>query len=577
MTIFGGKGKLFVLSILVGLMTAIAVVILKTLAHSCNYLVVSLVQRAVWMQWLYPAFPALGILFCILFVRFILRREQYVKSLDSVIQATTDGSGEIPFYHTFAHILTSGIAVGLGGSAGLEAPSAFTGSAIGSNCAKWLKLSKESRVLLLACGGAAGIAAVFNSPIAGTLFACEILLPAFSLPALAPLLMASATAALLASWLYAGPHFIQWDFAWNMMDVPSYLLIGLVCGLVSAYIIKLTLLVSRQMARVRSIWLKGLLGSGILYGFFLLFPQLMGEGYKYISALAKGQLEQITSGPLLVFFDHPLLLLILLPLFFLIKPLVSGLSIESGGDGGIFGPSLFCGAFLGYFLYRVLTLMGIPGLSSGAFICAGMGGILAGVMHAPLTGIFLIAELTGGFKLFVPLMIVSALSSFVSKNLTRFNLYKSMIAQKGIVPEPKEEQLFLEHGLVRQAMQTNFVAFRQNQPLRELLKTMLETRQDFYPVLEEDGGLAGIIREEDIRPFFLSEGVYDLLLACDVMLPPDPILHSSDTLQKASLFFDRMKRWYLPVCENGRFVGYLSKAEVLEQYRHKLNEKVDLF
>ncbi len=575
--IFGGKGKLFALSILVGAITAVATVALKSLAQVCHRLVAGAAETASWMHWVIPAFPAAGILICILFVRLILRRGKYVKSLDAVIQSTTEGNGEIPFHHSFAHIITSGIAVGLGGSAGLEAPSALTGSAIGSNIARWLKLSRESRILLLACGGGAGIAAVFNSPVAGTLFASEILLPAVSLPAVAPLLLSSAAAALLASRLYTGPQFVQPDVAWNLVNVPFYLLTGLVTGLVSAYIIQVTLLTARIMGKLRSAWLKGLAGSMALYLFFLLFPSLMGEGYQYIAALANGETGKIAAGPLLVFLNHPAMLLLLLPLLFLIKPLVSGLTLESGGDGGIFGPSLFCGALLGYFLYELLTLCGVPGLSPGAFICAGMGGILAGVMQAPLTGIFLIAELTGGFQLLLPLMIVAGLSSFVSKNLAGYNVYKSLIRQKGGNPEPKEEALILNQIQVHQIMQTNLVTFRQNQTLRELLKITVEAKQGIYPVLEEDGILSGIIREEDMRPYFYNEGIHELVLACDMMLPPEPILHSDDTLKNAALFFDRMHCWYLPVCENGRLVGLLSKTDVLDCFREKLNHKVELF
>ena len=571
--IFGGKGKLFALSVLVGVITTFAVVALKVLAQFFHRQTAELAQIAPWMQWVVPAFPAVGILFCIVFVRFILRRDKYVKSLDMVIQSTTEGHGKIPFHHSFAHIITSGVAVGLGGSAGLEAPSALTGSAIGSNIARWLKLSRESCVLLLACGGSAGIAAVFNSPIAGTLFACEILLPSMSLPALAPLLMSSAAATLLASWLYTGPQFLQTAVQWKMANVPYYVLLGLVAGLVSAYIIKITILVARHMHKLRSVWIRGLVGSIVLYLFFLLFPQLMGEGYQYIAALAYGETGRVTAGIL----NHPSMLLVLLPLLFLLKPLVSGLTLESGGDGGIFGPSLFCGAMMGYFLYKVLTLCGIPGLTPGVFICTGMGGILAGVMHAPLTGIFLIAELTGGFQLLLPLMIVSGLSCFVSKNLVRYNVYKSMIVEKGGNPEPTEASLILEQIQVHQLMQTDMVTFRQNQRLGELMKIMLEVKQSIYPVVEEDGTLSGIIREEDMRRFVYKETIHNLVLACDLMLPPEPILHSDDTLKDAALFFDRIRCWHLPVCDNGRLVGMLSKADVLDCFKEKISSKAELF
>ena len=575
--LFGGKGLIFALSILVGLVSALAALAMKNLCHGIARLPLLLAGQGVWRYWLLPAFPALGILLCLLFVRFVLRRQSYVKGLDSVIQSGR-GNAELPFYHTYAHIFTSAVAVGLGGSAGLEAPSALTGSAIGANVAKFFRLGRESRILLLACGGAAGIAAVFDSPLAGTLFACEILLPAFSLSALVPLLLSAATAAVLARLLQSGQHFMQTQGTqWNLFNLHYYLLIGLACGIVSAYIIKVSLSIGRKMEALRSLWLKALLGAALLYVFFLLFPVLMGEGYKHIIELAGNQGDSLLRSALPPFLRHPALWLALLPLLFLLKPIVSTLSVESGGDGGIFGPSLFCGALLGYFAYELSLRLGARVSTPVPFICAGMGGILAGVMHAPLTGIFLVAELTGGFELLIPLMIVSSLSSFVSRNLAGHNLYKSIIAQKGGIAELQEESALLSNVRIGELMRRDFVSLSERQTLRSLLEIMLDTRQNIFPVLNKEQQIVGMIREEQVRPFFFKQSIYDLVLARDLMSPPEPALSPEDSLVEASRLFDQENSWHLPVCDQGKYLGLISKAELLDYYRNVLRQRSELF
>lgn len=437
---FRSKSFILTLCILVGLLSTLAALTMKYLCHRIALLPGLWRKQSFWGCWLVPALPALGILFCLFFVRYVLRRQSYAKGLDSVMQSIR-GNVELPFYHSYAHIFTSAVTVGLGGSAGLEAPSALTGSAIGANVAKFFQLNRENRILLLACGGAAGIAAVFDSPVAGTLFACEVLLPAFSVSSLVPLLSATTTAAVVARFLQSSKHFMQaQDVQWQLGDLHYYLLIGLACGLVSAYIIKITLKIGKKMeAMPFSIWRKALIGAALLYAFFLFFPVLMGEGYGHIIELAGNQGDQLLHGALPPFLRHPALWLPLLLLLFLLKPIVSALTLESGGDGGVFGPSLFCGAFLGYFVYALFLRLGANVSSPVPFICVGMSGIIAGVMHAPLTGSFLVAELSGSFDLLVPLMIVSALASFISRSLTEHNLYKSIIVQKGGAAKVRRE------------------------------------------------------------------------------------------------------------------------------------------
>ncbi len=576
----GDKGYILLLSIVVGVISGSGAVVLKLFAHSCHTLVNLLAETAPWMIWVIPAIPAIGIFGCILIVRLFFNKGPYEKSLAGVITVTTNGTSDLPRSKMYSHILTSGLAVGMGASAGLEAPIALTGSAIGSNVAKTLFLGRESRTLLLACGGGAGISAIFNSPVAGALFACEILLPAFSVPALVPLLMASASAAVVSEIFYTQETFIQLNpgTAWTVNNIPYYVVIGLAAGLVSAFVIRTSIHTAKRFEKYRNVWLRGLLGCLILYVFFLLFPALKGEGYGYVSSLISGNESAVAAGgPLAFLFHNPWMLVLLIGILTLIKPLVSAISIESGGDGGIFGPSMFIGAFLGYFFSKILNLSGVTVIDPVNCVAVGMGGVLAGVMHAPLTGMFLIAELTGGYKLFVPLMIVVALSSFISKRVVKHNVYKSMIALKGGIPEEKDDAALMMHKDLKDLIESDYVSVKQTDTLRTLLKALMKSKRNIFPVLSEEGSIVGIVKVDNIRPFLLNTELYDMVLVFDMMSPPGPSLETTDSLHDATTLFESLHVWNLPVVEKGKYLGFVSKAGVFDSYRQVLSSKRDLF
>ena len=575
----GDKGYILLLSIAVGIISGTAAVLLKLFAHSCHNFAEMLGGRLPWMMWVLPLVPAIGIFGCIIIVRLFFNKGTYEKSLAGVITATTNGTSDLPRSKTYSHIITSGLAVGMGASAGLEAPIALTGSAIGSNVAKVLQLGRESRTLLLACGGGAGISAIFNSPVAGALFACEILLPSFSIPALVPLLMASAAAAVVSELFYNQDTFIQLSegTAWTVNNIPYYVLIGLAAGLVSSFIIRTSIITARQAEKYKNVWIRGALGCLILYFFFLLFPALKGEGYGYVSSLLSGRESAIAAGsPITSWFSGPNALVILLGLLVIIKPFVSAVSIESGGDGGIFGPSMFIGAFLGYFIAKILNLTGLTVIDPVNCVAVGMGGVLAGVMHAPLTGMFLIAELTGGYKLFVPLMIVVALSSFISKRIARHNVYKSMIVMKGGTPEQKDDAVIMRKQL-RDLIENDYVPVKQTDTLRTLLKALMKSKRNIFPVLSDDGAIAGIVRVDNIRPFILDTELYDMVLVFDMMSATGPVLEATDSLHDATQLFENLHVWNLPVVENGKYLGFVSKAGVFDSYRQMLSTKKELF
>ena len=342
-----GRTYLLFLSILTGIISGLLAVFLKYATKSVHRYTVSYASEHPSQLWLLPLLPLLGIFACVFLVRLFMQNKPYEKSLTAVIKTSADGSSQLPFYHTFAHLITTSLSVGTGISAGLEAPIVLTGSAVGANLGKRLKISSESRTLLISCGGAAGIAAAFNSPVAGILFAGEVLLPSFSTSALVPLLLASASGSIVAHFFYTGETFIQFNAQWQAVNIPFYLLIGLCCGIFSAYTIKINTLVTKYLSSKENVWLKAVLGATLLYPMFFFLPALLGEGYTFINALALGDSDALLKNTVLegILNYKASLLPMFMLILCLLKPLASAVSLESGGDGGIFGPSLCLGAF----------------------------------------------------------------------------------------------------------------------------------------------------------------------------------------------------------------------------------------
>ena len=390
--------------------------------------------------------------------------------------------------------------------------------------------------------------------------------------------MASAAAAVVSELCNSYNPFIQLNTGWTVMNVPWYVLIGIAAGLLSALVIRTSVTVAKKAEKQKNVWVRGLIGCLVLYVVFLLLPALKGEGYRFIMDLIRGRENTLPDQGVLTFlFQNPWSLIVLTVVLMFAKPLVSAISVESGGDGGIFGPSLFTGAFLGYAMSKFLNLTGIAVIDPVNCIAVGMGGVLAGVMHAPLTGMFLIAELTGGYRLFVPLMIVVALSSFISKRLVKHNVYKSMIAMKGGTPEQRDDEVMLTSTHLRDLVETDYITVRENDTLRSLLRTVMQSSRNIFPVVNEDKQLVGVVRVDSIRKLLFNSELYDMILVYDVMSDTGPVLDTNDTLNDAVLLFDRLRLWNLPVTENGKYLGFVSKVGIYDNYRRMLQEKHDLF
>ncbi|MGX5817869.1 chloride channel protein [Chitinophaga lutea] len=435
------RNFLILASFIVGVVAALAAVLLKVSVQFFEHRAEAMNN---WMNsnWLSAMLPLVGTgLSLLLLTRFF--QGKLTLGVGFILHNILTNKGRMEKRHTYGHIITSALTVAFGGSVGLEAPIVATGAAIGSNTGHDLRLSAKDTILLLACGTASGIAAVFNSPFAGIIFVLEIFLLDFSIPFFIPLLISTATATVISQLLYPGKFIFTANESWSMRAIPFYIVLGLVCGLVSVYITKSIDFIEGYFHKRKRNW-KSWLAAGIpLCILIYLMPGLYGEGYSSITALLDGQYTTVTSHSLLQQFGGYAWAVVLMTVLLIVFKIVCAcLTIAAGGNGGVFAPSMVTGGLVGFLFAYLINLSGIYTLNTPNFILAGMAGVLAGVMHAPLTGIFLLAEISGGYKLFIPLMIVTAISYFITRKYIRYSVYHQALVERKILRVEEDRDHF---------------------------------------------------------------------------------------------------------------------------------------
>lgn len=558
-------------SIIVGIASGLAAVLLKNIVHFFQKEPTKLLNE-IGFDYFLLFTPLLGIILSVAVVQLFFNGKM-TTGLSNVIYTILRKSSDIPRRDLLSHIFTSGITIGLGGSAGLEAPIVVTGAAIGSNAAKEVRFNYQTRTLLLACGSAAGISAIFNSPIAGVIFAFEVLLPEFSIASFIPLLIASASSAVLSKFLYSGQLFYLVTKTWQLESVPYYIILGILCGLVSLYIIKITHFADNKFNRFSNKILKAFVGGFILCVLIFLIPPLYGEGYNSIMDLLSGNYEAIINNNLLLkILDKDIAIILFAVLIVLFKVIATALTINSGGNGGIIAPSLFTGAFTGFLLANLMKYFGIIDLNHPNFIAVGMAGILSGVLHAPLTGIFLIVEVTGGYNLIVPLMIVSALAFFISRYFHPHSIYTASLAKKGIEFRSEKEKYFIQQIDVVELVERDFIKISPNMTIGNLMKNIAATKRNIFPVVDENEKLLGVITLNDIREVMMNSEVYNVLLAYEIMNPNFYSIELNSDINKILDIFEDQQIWNVAVTQKGKYLGFISKSNLFNKYISALSE-----
>jgi chloride channel protein, CIC family len=564
---------LIIAAIWVGVLAGLAAVTLRTAVHALQELLEAGFSLK-YENYLYLIYPLVGILLCVVYVKWAHPKVKFDKGLSSIIYAINKKFSTVELHKTYSHLVTSALTVGFGGSAGLEAPIAVTGSALGSNTARNLLMNKADRTLLLASGAAAGISAVFDSPIAGVVFSFEVLLSEVSIPAFIPLLIASATGAVISKVFNSSPLFHLATDSWNVEAIPFYLILGGLCGLVSTYMIRTALKTEGFFNKMTKPFQKAIIGGIALGVLIFLFPPLYGEGYQITNMLMAGKYESLFSKSLFFDYQHTAwFVLAYAAIMVLIKVVAASITIGAGGNGGIFGPSLFTGSVLGFWFSHAVNFSQITYLNEQNFIAVAMGGLISGVLHAPLTGIFLIAELTGGYVLFIPLMIVSATSYFITRYYERNSIYTKTLIERGFLAKDKDTALLSEVS-IQNIIENDFSVLQPKQTLRELVGVLSKSSRNIFPVVSSKNRLVGIITIDDIREVMFKQKLYDTTLVRDLMSTPKVTININGSAESAMKLFEEFEVWYIPVMDNdGLYLGFVSKTVILHQYRERLIEE----
>ena len=559
-------------SILVGISAGIAAVILKLFVFFIRQYLVEDYFLKFDYKYIYLALPLIGIGATVFIVKYAFKNNLN-RGNTAILFSIAKKSSFLPFHQMYSHIITSGLTVGFGGSAGLESPIVSTGSAIGSNFAKTYKLSYKDRTLLLAAGAAGGIAGAFNAPIAGVLFALEVILVDMSLGAFIPLLIAAASGALLSKIILHESSLLFFNLKqpFDYHNVPLYIILGLLAGTVSLYYVNFFDKVESKFSKIKSGFTKWIVGGISLAFLFALFPSLFGEGYESIKNLSELKGTELFKDSLLVdYIGDKWILLLFIVLTLFLKAVAAGITLGSGGNGGNFAPSLFVGATLGFAFAFFLTLLGFSNIPVSNFTIVAMAGILSGVFHAPLTGIFLIAEITGGYELIIPLMIVSAISFIIVKYFHPESLDVRRLKEKGAFVSDNKDSSLLSKIDTREIIETDFTSIHFKSSLRDIVETIKHCKRNTFPVVKKNNKLIGIIYLDNIREEMFNSELYDKVTAREVMRKPTKIIDVNEDIFSIMKKFEESGQWNLPVVENGIYIGFLSKSSILDKYRNQL-------
>ena len=568
---FGSNTVSVPLAMLIGVVAAFA-------AAALHSLVSFLEKFGIWMESrnsfryfaLFLIMPFIGI-----FLSFMVQRwlggQRYAKSLSPLILSLNRRQTRIHWSEIFTHMLSSALSVGCGGSAGLEAPSVLTGAAIGSNTASFFGINRKQRTLLIGCGGAAAIAAIFQSPVGGVLFAVEVLLPEFSVAALVPLLISSAVAMVVSRAAFPTEQvLLAINEQWKTNAIPYYFLCGLLCAFVGILVIRTAFGINRLLKKYFTSKYKKLFAGGILLCILLgFFPILRGQGYLFIKSLFDGKLDVITSSaPLLKGLPLPVVFVLLFAAAILLKTVTSVLTVEAGGDGGIFAPTMFIGAFTGFAFARLINLTGIIELQEANFVVVGICGVFTAVMSAPLTGIFLIADVTDGYIILVPLMIVSSVAWFVARFFEPYSIYHKALAEADLLT-PDRDRMMLKSFSVRICINPVCTPLKVDGKVVDMLKNAgSSAAQEIFPVLDGENHLLGVVHLEKLLPLMVNPELAKTLLIFDLMEKPRGEISDEADLDEAMQNLERFKLNYLPVHDrHGRFKGFAGRAEIFKLYR----------
>ena len=561
---------LLLLSFFVGLVSGFAAILLKNLVHHLGMFLTQNFE-SYSESYRYLAYPGFGILITVLYVKYLVK-DDIGHGVTKVLDSIANKKGLMRSHNMFTSIISSTITIGFGGSVGAEAPVVLTGSSIGSNIARSFHLSYRNMTVLIGCGAAGAIAGIFKAPIAGMLFAIEVLMLDMTLSSLLPLMISASTAASLAFFLMGSAHhfYSETEKAFNEANIPFYIVLGIFCGLFSFLFTRGNLFVEGRFKKIKNTYVRVIIGAIMLGIFIFLFPSLWGEGYFSIDQILTDNGPNILNNSIFVGFKNDKIILIgVVFLIMLVKIVATAATNGAGGSGGIFAPTLFLGGMGGYLISMIIQLTGNQ-VPTRNFVLAGMAGMMSGVMHSPMTAIFLIAELTGGFGLMIPLMITAATAYLTITPFEPHSIYHKRLALKGELITHDKDKAVLTLLKLKNIIEKDFKTVQVDQTLGGLIKVISQSKRNIFPVIDQQENFCGVVLLDDIRAIMFDRDGYNSVMVKDLMVIPPYMISFDEKMESVMKKFNESGAWNLPVVNNRKYIGFISKSTIFNAYRSEL-------
>ncbi len=571
------KTFLILMALVIGVVCGFAALLLKFLIHCIAGGLTEHFSHTS-ANWLYLVYPMVGILLVTLYIRYIVK-DNISHGVTRVLHSISQNKSRLKRHNMYSSLISSSITIGFGGSVGAEGPIVYTGAAIGSNFGQAFRLSPRILMLLVGCGAAAGIAGIFRAPIAGMLFTIEVLMIDLSGATVMPLLISSISGATVAYVMegYSAEFFFSQSEPFMTSKIPYAILLGVFCGFVSLYFTRMMNRMETMFSKIKRRAIKIAVGGIILAGLIFVFPPLYGEGYESINMLLDGDTSKIVDG---TFFyvdrESVWFIAIFIALILLTKVFATSATNGAGGVGGTFAPSLYVGAMAGFLFAYVLNNLDVGiEISNKNFALMGMAGVMSGVMHAPLMAIFLTAEMTGGYNLFLPLLIVSTLSYGTIKIFEPYSIYTMRLAKRGELLTHHKDKAVLTLLKIDNVIEKDFKEVHPNMDLKEMVDVIATSNRNLFPVTDDEGYLIGIVLLDDIRNIMFRSDLYKKMHVQKFMSSPPARIELNDNMDVVMSKFDKTNAWNLPVVDDGKYVGFVSKSKIFNSYRRVLRHYTD--
>jgi len=562
---------IYILSLVVGFLSALAAALLKNAIHYTHVFVTEIVNRES-SGYLYFALPVAGMLITLLFVKLVVK-DNIGHGISRILYAISKKKSYLKRHNSWTSLIASTITIGFGGSVGAEAPIVLTGSSIGSTIGKFFKMNYRNITLLIGCGAAGAISGIFKAPIAGIVFTLEILMLDLTISSIVPLLISSVTAATVAYFLMGDRVLFTFSVreAFIISNIPWYIVLGLTCGLISRYFSWMTLKIESGYEKVKNEYVKLGIGGLVLGLLIYLFPPFFGEGYDTILALLQGNTDIVAGNSIFGLMNNNSwsIILFMVCLVFL-KVIATSSTNGAGGVGGIFAPTLFIGGVNGYVVANLLNRYANISLPDNRFVLVGMAGMMAGVMHAPLTAIFLIAEITGGYDLLIPLIITSTVAYITIRGFERHSIYHVELAKRGELITHDKDKAVLTFMDWKKDIETDLYKVLPTDTLGNLVQLISKSKRNIFPVVDEYNVLEGVVQLDDVREIMFNTELYDTTIMSDVMTIPPSYIDEKESIETVMETFRTTGAWNLPVLNKGYYVGFISKARIYGTYRELL-------